>query len=206
MSVSLEMNAPARTEDWGQMGEAMKALPNDRWRAFVRALVADTKGYGAVTRAARAAGFGKANTKASSLSKQAHQLSRDERIIAAIAEESRKVIRVGHPEAVTALFNLVRDPEHRDHARAVAMVIDRCDPAITKHSVDVTHRIEDPDRTALEELKALRHLGAARDKLLELFGPNGLDRLEALEAAENAQRAAQATSSGVKETCTLPPA
>lgn len=45
------MNAPARADDWGQLGEAMKALPNDRWRAFVRALVADTKGYGAVTRA-----------------------------------------------------------------------------------------------------------------------------------------------------------
>ena len=192
MALSPEMNAPARAEDWGQMGEAMKALPNDRWRAFVRALVADTKGFGAVTRAARTAGFGRANTKPSSLSKQAHDLSRDERVIAAIAEESRKVIRVGHPEAVTALFNLVRDPEHRDHARAVAMVIDRCDPAITKHMVDVTHRHEDPDRTALEELKALRHLGATRDKLLELFGPNGLDRLEALEAVENAQRASAA--------------
>jgi hypothetical protein len=105
MSVSPEMNAPARTEDYGQMGEAMKALPNDRWRAFVRALVADTRGYGAVTRAARAAGFGKANTKPSSLSKQAHQLSRDERIIAAIAEESRKVIRV---EAVDRQARRVR--------------------------------------------------------------------------------------------------
>jgi hypothetical protein len=186
------MSAPARTDDWGQMGEAMKTLPNDKWRVFVRALVADTKGHGAVTRAARTANFGKANTKPSSLSKQAHQLSRDERIIAAIAEESRKMIRVGHPEAVNALFEIIRDKKNRDRVRAIAMVVDRCDPAITKHMVDVTHRHEDPDRTALEELKALRHLGATRDKLLELFGPNGLDRLEALEAVENAQRAAQA--------------
>jgi hypothetical protein len=36
------------------------------------------------------------------------------------------------------------------------------------------------------------HLGTAREKLLELFGPNGLDRLEALEAVENAQRASAA--------------
>jgi hypothetical protein len=187
------MNAHARSEDWGELGPAMKALPNDRWRAFVRALVADTKGsYGAITRAARASGWGKANTKPSTLSKHAHNLSRDERVIAAIAEESRKVIRVGHPEAVAALFNVIRDPTHRDHMRAVAAVIDRCDPVITKHSVDVVHRHEDPDRAALEELKALRQLGATREKLLELFGPNGLDRLEALEAVEIAQRAAQA--------------
>jgi hypothetical protein len=186
------MNVHTSKEDFGQLGPAMKALPNDKWRAFVRALVTDTKGYGAITRAARAAGFGKANTRPSSLSKQAYDLSRDERIIAAIAEESRKVIRVGHPEAVAALFSIVRDPAHRDHARAVAMVIDRCDPVVTKHSVDVTHRHEDPDRIALEELKALRQLGAPREKLLEMFGPNGLDRIEALEAVELAQRAASA--------------
>jgi hypothetical protein len=186
------MNAHASEEDFGQLGPAMKALPNDKCRAFVRALVTDTKGYGAITRAARAAGFGKENTKPSSLSKQAHDLSRDERIIAAVAEESRKVIRVGHPKAVAALFSMVRDPQHRDHARAVAMVIDRCDPVVTKHSVDVVHRHEDPDRIALEELKALRQLGATRDKLLEFFGPNGLDRLETLEAVETAQRAASA--------------
>jgi hypothetical protein len=186
------IESAAQQDTWGELGPAMKALPNDRWRVFVRALVTDTKGYGAITRAARAAGFGKANTRPSSLSKQAHDLSRDDRVIAAIAEESRKVIRVGHPEAVTALFSMVRDPAHRDHARAVAMVIDRCDPVVTKHSVDVVHRHEDPDRIALEELKALRQLGATRDKLLEFFGPNGLDRLEALEAVETAQRATSA--------------
>jgi hypothetical protein len=89
-------------------------------------------------------------------------------------------------------MNMVRDPQHRDHARAVEMIISRTDPAISKHSVDVTHRHVDPDREALEELKAARQLGATREKLLELFGPNGLDRLEALEAVELAQRATAA--------------
>ena len=181
----------AETETWGELGPAMRALPNERWRNFVRHLVADPK-HGAITRAARAAGWGKSNTKAQTLSKQAWAMSRDERVIAAIAEESRKVIRVGHPEAVAALFSVIRDPQHRDRMRAVAAVLDRCDPVVTRHSVDVTHRHEDPDRAALEELKALRQLGATRDKLLELFGPNGLDRLEALEAVENAQRATAA--------------
>lgn len=180
----------SQPETWGELGPAMKIL-NDKQRAFVRALVTGKPGYGSLTRAYRKSGYGK-NSKPATQSKEAHHLSRDDRIIAAIAEETRKVIRVGHPEAVAALFNMIRDPEHRDHARAVAMVIDRCDPAVTKHSVDVVHRHEDPDREALEELRALRHLGATREKLLEFFGPNGLDRLEAIEAAETAQRAARA--------------
>jgi phage terminase small subunit len=164
---------------------------NERQRAFVRFLVTEKPGYGALTRAYRKAGYGK-NSKPATQAKEAHHMSRDERIIAAIAEESRKVIRVGHPEAVAALFNVIRDPSHRDHMRAVSAIIDRCDPVVTKHLVDVTHRHEDPDRAALEELKALRQLGATREKLLELFGSNGLDRLEMLEAAEIAQRAASA--------------
>jgi phage terminase small subunit len=179
--------SPAPEQSWGELGPAMREL-SEMQRAFVRALVLEKPGYGAITRAARAAGYGK-NSKPATLSKFAHNLSRDERIIAAIAEESRKVIRVGYPEAVSALFNLVRDPTHKDHGRAVTALIDRLDPAVTRHSVDVVHRHEDPDRQALEELKALRQLGATRDKLLELYGPNGLDRLEALEAVETAQRA-----------------
>ena len=34
---------------------------------------------------------------------------------------------------------LIRDPKHRDHARAIAMVIDRTDPLQTLHTV----RVED---------------------------------------------------------------
>jgi hypothetical protein len=37
-------------------------------------------------------------------------------------------------------------------------------------------------------LRALRSLGTVREKLLELFGGNGLARLERLEAADNARR------------------
>ncbi len=121
--------------------------------------------------------------------KDAHTLSRDERIIAAIAEEAKKVTRLGHPEIIAAAFNLIRDPNHRDHGRAVFGLLDRLDPVISKHSIDVTHRTVDPDREALEELRAARKLGATREKLLELYGPNGLDRLEALEAIDNARRA-----------------
>jgi phage terminase small subunit len=176
-----------QNEIWGELGPAMKVL-NERQRAFVRYLVTEKPGYGALTRAYRKAGYGK-NSKAATLAKEAHHMSRDERIIAAIAEECRKVIRLGHPEAVAAMFNMIRDPAHRDHARAVMGLLDRVDPIATKHSIDVTHRTIDPDHEALEELRAARKLGATREKLVELYGANGLDRLEALEAIDNARRA-----------------
>ena len=176
-------------QTWGELGPCMKALPNERWRSFVRHLVSDTKGHGAVTRAARAAGFGKANTKSSSLSKQAHVLAHDERVVAAIAEESRKVLRVAHPQAVAALFNVINDPTHRDHMRPVAALLDRADPVTISQKIDVTHRHVDADQEGLEELRALRQIGATREKLIELFGGNGLARLERLEAADMVRRA-----------------
>jgi hypothetical protein len=168
-------------ETWGELGPAMRALPNDKWRAFVVAYVTGKPGNGALTRAARLAGFGRGGTSAN-IHKQAWTLAHDDRMVAAIAETAKKVIRAGAPEAVNALMALVRNPEHRDHARAIAMILARTDPEISVHDVQVVHKVEDPDLEALEELRAARRLGASRQTLLELFGPNGLDRLEALEA------------------------
>jgi hypothetical protein len=188
MTTALGIRRPAK--DFGQLGPAMQALPNQKWRAFVYHLTTQKSGHGALTRAARAAGFGK-NSTPTNLAKLAWSLSHDERVIAAVAEESRKVIRVGHPEAVAAVLNLVRNPKHRDHMRAVDAVLSRADPieSHSRHNIEVVHRTIDPDREALEELRALRHLGTPREKLLGLFGHNGLDRIEALEAAETSRRA-----------------
>jgi hypothetical protein len=181
--------ADAGTETWGEQGPAMRALPNDKWRRFVRALVTGKGGHGSLVRAFRVSGF---NAQPKNQAREAHSMSRDERVIAAIAEESRKVIRVGHPEAVAALFGMIRDVSHRDHARAVAMVLDRCDPVVTTQKIDVTHRRLDADQEALEELRAARELGATREKLLTLFGGNGLLRLERLEAVELERRSENA--------------
>jgi len=38
---------------------------------------------------------------------------------------------------VRAVKNLIRDKKHKDHARAVAMVLDRIDPVETSHIVNV---------------------------------------------------------------------
>ena len=100
-------------QTWGELGPAMRAL-GSRQQAFVRAFILEKPGYGAITRAYRKACYGK-TSKAATLSKEAHHLSRDERIIAAVAEELKKFLRLGHGEAVAALYNVIRNPAHRDH-------------------------------------------------------------------------------------------
>jgi hypothetical protein len=174
---------PAKA-DWGELGPAMRALPNNRWRAFVEFLLLEPPGHGAQTAAARRAGFGHTKTTPLNMARIASRLMRDDRMIAAIAQEARKLLRGGAPDAVKALLNLVRDPEAKDHARGIAMVLARTDPEVQQHDLQVTHRVLDPDQEALEELRAARALGATREKLLELFGGNALPRLERLEAAE----------------------
>jgi hypothetical protein len=195
------MNAPLPTqskEDLGQLGPAMKALPNDRWRAFVEFYVLETltnkhrENYGAQANAARKAGFGKPKTTPRAMAHMAWRLMSDDRMIAAVAEESRKLLRSGAPEAVKAVLNGVCDRDHKDHARFVSMVLDRADPITSHQHVEVIHRTVDPDTEALEELRALRQLGTSREKLIELFGSNGLDRIERLEAADKSRRANEA--------------
>src|ERR1035437_6809068 len=126
--------------DWGELGEAMRALPNEKWRSFVDYLVTQKPGRGALTRACRAAGYGK-NSPPSNLAKLAWRMSRDERFIAALAEQSRKVLRIGHPEAVAAVLALVRNSKHRDHMRAVDAVLSRADPieSHSRHNIEVLH-------------------------------------------------------------------
>jgi Terminase small subunit len=179
---------PVEAQLWGELGPAMRDL-NPRQREFVRSyLTISKRRHGRATAAARAAGY-----TGNHMRNHAHDLMRNPKIIAALDEELKKFTRGrGYADAVLAAYEGILNPEHRDHARFVDMFFSRGDPAVSKHAVDVTHRTIDPDREALEELRALRRLGTTREKLLELYGGNGLDRLEALEAVENAQRAAAA--------------
>jgi hypothetical protein len=198
----VEPSALPEVETWGELGPAMRELSPIR-QAFVREYVLACLNakprkdgrpgkagapHGAAVNAARRAGYGK-NSKRETLAKHAHDLTRDAKIIEAIDEESKKAFRSLAPQAVAAVQNMILNSDHRDHGRAVFGVIDRSIPVVSKHSIDVTHRTIDPDHEAIEEMRAARKLGATREKLVELYGANGLDRLEALEAIDNARRA-----------------
>jgi hypothetical protein len=174
-------------EDWGQLSAEMRALPNDEWRRFTLELVTGAPGWGRYSNAARAAGFGKHSTP-TNLAKIAWRMAHDDRVILAVASESRRLLRGGHPEAIHALLNMIRDPKHRSHGQAVLSLLDRTDPIIGRQQIEVSHRIIDPDTEALEELRAMRALGVSREVMIQTFGGNFLPRLERLEAAEMAKR------------------
>ena len=119
----------------------MKALPTDRHRAFVRALYVVRPGHGARVKAAKLAGFGTPTSTPQSMATIASRLSHDERVLAAIAEEDQKYIRSSAPRAIGALSRLIENPGHKDHARGIAMVLDRTMPLETVHNVQVKHDV-----------------------------------------------------------------
>jgi hypothetical protein len=151
-------------------GPAMLALPNDKQRAFVAALFSEEaprKGDGLLIYAAREAQYGTATSSTKSLSVIANRIVHDDRVQAAIAEHSRLVLRTIPPEAILALKDLIRDPKHRDHARAIAMVLDRTDPLQTIATVKIQD--ERPEAIAqvtekvlarIEEIARRYNLGA----------------------------------------------
>lgn len=194
------MKKAAAVDDrtFGELGPCMREL-SEQQRAFVRHYVAEAmiKPYGAATRAAIAAGYHKTRDgEGHQVRKHAylllHDKTRSPKIVAAISEETQRITRMGAPEAVGALYKIVHDSTHPGHLKAIDMILSRTDPVISHHDLNVTHRVIDPDVEALEELRALKKVGASREKLLELYGPNGLDRIEELEAADAARRAVTA--------------
>jgi hypothetical protein len=122
--------------DWGP---AMAALSEKR-RALVIALFdEDAPKEGKGIYAAQVAGYGTPTSSKKSLGVIAGRIIHSAPVQAAIAEYSRQVNRAITPEAIMALKNVIRDPKHKDHARAIAMVIDRSDPPQTV----TTLRVED---------------------------------------------------------------
>jgi hypothetical protein len=156
------------TDETPPYGPKMLALANDRQRAFVAALYDDQaplKGDGLLIYAAREAGYGDAEGTSTNkaLSVIANRLVQDSRVQAAIAEFSHSTLRAISPEAIAALKNVIRDPKHRDHMRAIAAIADRVDPIEQTH----VHKIED-SRPTPEMTQAVL------DKIEELMRRVGL--------------------------------
>jgi hypothetical protein len=124
-----------------QDGPAMKALPTDRHRAFVRALYSVRPGWGASVKAAKQAGFGTPTSSAQSMATIASRLRHDDRILAAIAEEDQKYIRSSAPRAMGALSRLIENPNAKDHVLGIAMVLDRTMPVEQLHTVKHEHDV-----------------------------------------------------------------
>ena len=120
-----QLSEPLPVVDGTEWGPCMKALASDKHRMFVLALYQVKPGYGAHVKAAKAAGFGTETSSAKSWSVIASRLAHDEKILAAIREEDEKRIRSSAPRAIRALSALIENPNAKDHARGIAMVLDR---------------------------------------------------------------------------------
>jgi phage terminase small subunit len=138
----------------------MLALPTDRHRAFVRALYTVRPGHGARVKAAKLAGFGTPQSSPQSMATIASRLSHDERVLAAIREEDEKYIRSSAPRAIGALSRLIENPNAKDHARGIAMVLDRVHPAETISTLNVRHDATPALKATADVLARIAELAA----------------------------------------------
>jgi hypothetical protein len=142
-------------DDVPAFGPKMAALPPKR-RALVIALFDDDaprKGDGLLAFAAQRAGYGTPTSSPRSLCVIAGRIVHADEVQEAIAEHSHRVMRTIPPEAIRALKELIRDPKHRDHMKAIAAVIDRTDPLQTLHTVKVEDN-RPPTPEAIERVLA----------------------------------------------------
>jgi phage terminase small subunit len=139
-------------------GPAMAALPTDRHRAFVRALYTVRPGWGASVKAAKQAGFGTPTSSAQSMATIASRLRHDDRILAAIAEEDQKFIRSSAPRAMGALARLIENPKAKDHARGIAMILDRTMPVEQLHTVKHEHDVTQNAMSTAQTLQRIAEL------------------------------------------------
>lgn len=166
------------------MGPAMASLANDRQRAFVDALFTVPPGHGAMAAAARVAGYEQSTPHV--LTATANRLMRDPKIQNAIAEETKRRLRAAGPAAVIAIEQIIADPSHRDRLKASMAVIERHDPVAQRIEGKIEHtHVIDHEAEALNQLRTLRALNVAHEKLVEVFGAFGLERLEARLALQD---------------------
>jgi phage terminase small subunit len=126
----------------------------------VRALYVVRPGHGAHVKAAKAAGFGTETSSAKSWSVIASRLAHDERVLEAIREEDEKHIRSSAPRAIRALSSLIENPRAKDHARGIAMVLDRVHPVETIQKVTVEHQASSSMRATAEVFERIMALAA----------------------------------------------
>jgi hypothetical protein len=134
------MTDTARIDDDGlpnEMGEAMAALANDRWRVWVMHFVV----CGVAAEASRRAGFGTATTTDQDFARIGYRLLRNDAIRAAVMEETRRWYYAAAPAAVREVHRILGDPKSKDadKLRAAEGILSRFDPVSTAHVVRVEH-------------------------------------------------------------------
>jgi phage terminase small subunit len=163
--------------DEASLGPCMRAL-TQKQRRFVLELRHGPAGYGSEVRAARAEGYGTRTSSDLALRVEAHRVLHNPNVQEALREIGGKIIRAEAFQSIKNTVAIANDLQHRDCLKANLALMDRGGFAVeTHHSVTVEHKI-DYTRQALEEIARFRALGVARDRLEQIYGPDGLYHLE----------------------------
>jgi hypothetical protein len=173
------LRKPTVPIDKSLLGPMMAALPNDRWRAAAVARFMAKSNTAAII----AAGF-----SSSPASRQtAYNIFHDERMLRALRELGEKHLVNGIPDAIGAVEEILADKDHKDRLRAAQTLLDRAYPLTTHQHLTVEHI--DHDAEAVAQLRILKGLGVAPEKLEQIFGVNGITKFERLLALEDGKRA-----------------
>lgn len=148
------------------LGPAMLALPNASMRAYVVGRVF----YGLNrARAAEAAGYSTATPDVAKV--QGYRLEHDERIQAAIAEESRKLMRSQGPRSIRTLIKIRDDKaaENKDRIKAATELLSRAGlNAVTEGHITVEHKLT-PAQQDRRILELARELGLSETEARKML-------------------------------------
>lgn len=141
-------------------GPAMLALPSDRWRKFVLAVL-DQGSKPNYARAARVAGFSDASEAAKVT---AHRLIHDARTISALHEEANKRFRLLGFLGIKGLAKIAEDRTHPDHFKANKELADRFGfAAVIQHEVKHEEKRATPAQKLAEIKELCEFLGIPFD-------------------------------------------
>lgn len=150
----------------GKRGPKMRQL-NERQQLFVLALV--EQGARNHTAAAKMAGYG-ANSQ-DALRVQAYRLAHDEKILAALKEETEKRLQASIALAANVLVEIAEDPTHKDRLKAATALLNRGGLHETlEHKM--THDVSQDAKTLLSRFSVLA--GTLGVDPVALLGRQGL--------------------------------
>ena len=162
----------------GDLPEQFRDLKDERRRAFAWHYVFNGANGAA---AAKAAGYSDASEGAKV---RAHSLLQRDDVQEAIKALCSRYLFSLAPKAILRLDQLLDDPKHPKHDKAIEMALSRSGHG-DKSTVDVNVNVQvNHTDQALKDLQMLKDMGASREMLLETFGYSGLERYEKMLASQ----------------------
>ena len=101
------------------------------------------------------------------------------RVMRAIEQESKRLVRALGPQAIKVIKEILDDREHKDRLKAARTVLERFDPTVVgvqhQHHVDVA--VESGVETALRMLQVMRELRVPIEVQREKIGVNLFEQI-----------------------------